>query len=187
VLWAREVDNGFNARFSAEARRYHYVIYTRKQASAILEGRVTHIPFKLDVEAMDSAAQALLGEQDFTSFRAAGCQSSTPNRNVHKVTVSSHNDFVLIDIEANAFLQHMVRNIAGSLLVIGRGQKPVTWIAELLALRNRCEAAMTAAPHGLYLVQVKYPPSSGLPVGVLAPPFVDIDALSTLPRTTHKE
>ena len=72
VLWAREVDNGFNARFSAEARRYHYVIYTRKQASAILEGRVTHIPFKLDVEAMDSAAQALLGEQDFTSFRAAG-------------------------------------------------------------------------------------------------------------------
>lgn len=187
VLWAREVDNGFNARFSAEARRYHYVIYTRKQASAILEGRVTHIPFKLDVEAMDSAAQALLGEQDFTSFRAAGCQSSTPNRNVHKVTVSSHNDFVLINIEANAFLQHMVRNIAGSLLVIGRGQKPVTWIAELLALRNRCEAAMTAAPHGLYLVQVKYPPSSGLPVGVLAPPFVDIDALSTLARTTQKE
>ncbi len=114
---------------------------------------------------MNSAAQALVGEQDFTSFRAAGCQSSTPNRNVHKIVVSAHRDFVLVDIEANAFLQHMVRNIVGSLLVIGRGLKPVTWIRDLLELRNRCEAAMTAAPHGLYLVQVIYPAAYGLPAG----------------------
>jgi tRNA pseudouridine38-40 synthase len=179
VLWAREVGEEFNARFTAEARRYNYVIYTRNQASAILDGRVTHVPFKLDVEAMNSAAQALVGEQDFTSFRAAGCQSSTPYRNVHKVRVSEHCGFVLVDIEANAFLQHMVRNIVGSLLVIGRGLKPVTWIRELLELRNRCEAAMTAPPHGLYLVQVMYPLAYGLPGGLVTPPFIALDSQSS--------
>lgn len=187
VLWAREVGEGFNARFTAQARRYHYVIYTRKQASAILDGRVTHVPFELDVEAMNSAAQSLVGEQDFTSFRAAGCQSSTPNRNVHKVVVSAHRDFVLVDIEANAFLQHMVRNIVGSLLVIGRGLKPVTWIRDLLELRNRCEAAMTAAPHGLYLVQVIYPAAYGLPAGAKAPPFVALDSPSSVSSCTLQE
>jgi tRNA pseudouridine38-40 synthase len=187
VLWAREVGEDFNARFTAEARRYHYVIYTRKQASAILDRRVTHFPFELDVEAMNSAAQALVGEQDFTSFRAAGCQSSTPNRNVHKIKVSAFCDFVLVDIEANAFLQHMVRNIVGSLLVIGRGLKPVTWIRELLEMRNRCEAAMTAAPHGLYLVQVMYPVAFGLPVGVMTPPFLALDSPSSALRSDLQE
>lgn len=173
ILWARTVDQGFNARFSATARRYHYVIYRRQQASAILSGSVTHCPFVLDVGAMNEAAQSLLGEQDFTSFRAAGCQSNTPFRNVHKVSVTEHGEFVLIDIEANAFLQHMVRNIAGSLMVIGRGQQSVQWVSELISARDRSCAAMTAAPDGLYLVQVLYPESLGLPVDVRPPPFFE--------------
>lgn len=172
VQWARPVDAEFNARFSALSRRYHYVLYRRKQASAILDRRVTHYPYALDVEAMDGAAQALLGEQDFTSFRAAGCQSKTPNRNVHYVSVRAIGDFVVIDIQANAFLQHMVRNITGSLLAIGRGQQDQRWLAELLEMRDRSRAAMTAPADGLYLVGVSYPDSTGLTEGVVPPPFM---------------
>lgn len=175
VVWARAVAADFNARFSALARRYHYAIYRRRQASAILSGRVTHCPFELDVDAMHRAAQALVGERDFSSFRAAGCQSSTPNRNVHGVSVSAQGEFVLLDIEANAFLQHMVRNITGSLLAIGRGQEDEAWIGELLELRDRRRAAMTAPPDGLYLVQVRYPESCGLPTEVMPPPFLRLD------------
>lgn len=171
VRWVRTVASDFSARFSALARRYHYLIYNRRESSAILHGRVTHCPHSLNVEAMHCAAQALLGEQDFSSFRAAGCQSTTAQRNVHTVSVKRRGPFVLIDIQANAFLQHMVRNIAGSLLEIGRGRASIEWISELLALRDRSAAAMTAAPDGLYLVEVLYPSSCGLPEGVEPPPF----------------
>ena len=179
VRWVRAVDSDFSARFSALARRYHYLIYNRRESSAILHGRVTHIPHSLDVEAMHSAAQALLGERDFSSFRAAGCQSTTAQRDVHKVSVTRHGEFILIDIHANAFLQHMVRNIAGSLLEVGRGRAPIDWIAELLALKDRTAAAMTAAPDGLYLVEVLYPSACGLPRGGEPPPFFQLTGNGT--------
>ncbi len=169
--WVRPVTEDFSARFSALARRYHYLIYTRAESSAILHGRVSHVPYALDVDAMHHGAQALLGEQDFSSFRAAGCQSATAQRNVQRVSVTRHGDFVLLDIQANAFLQHMVRNIAGSLIEIGRGRAPTEWIGELLHLKDRTAAAMTASPQGLYLAEVIYPAECGLPEGVQPPPF----------------
>ncbi len=156
VLWAREVEDDFHPRFQATARRYMYLFYDASAASPLLTGRVTFSRRLLD-ERMHSAAQVLLGEQDFSAFRAAGCQSSTPMRCVHRLSVQRAADFVLIDITANAFLLHMVRNIAGSLLVVGEGRQGPEWIASLLAGRDRTAAAPTAAPDGLYLVDVRYP------------------------------
>lgn len=174
VLSATTVPPDFHARFSATSRRYHYVIMQRKIAPAILYQRVTHVPFELNVSAMHEAAQALLGEQDFTSFRAAGCQSKTPFRNVSRVSVFRQGAFVVVDIQANAFLQHMVRNIVGALLEIGQGLRPVDWIGELLAARNRSAAGVTAPPDGLYLVAVGYPDKFRLPLRLNLPSFLDV-------------
>jgi len=121
---------------------------------------------------MHAAAQCLLGEQDFTSFRAVACQSNTPMRNVHFVEVSRINQLVVIDIQANAFLYHMVRNIAGSLLEVGKGRMPVSWVSDVLQARDRCKAAVTAPPHGLYLVHVTYPDDYGLPTDPPGPFFL---------------
>ena len=117
----------------------------------------------LDAEAMHQAAQVLLGENDFSAFRAAECQSTTPMRNMMAIKVWRSRQFVVIDLQANAFVHHMVRNIAGSLLEIGAGRRPVTWIAELLAGRDRNLAGMTAAAQGLYFVGPAYPAEFGLP------------------------
>jgi len=172
VTWAVPVDETFHARFSAEARRYQYVIFTRRTASALLAGKVTHIRTALDFEAMHEAAQSLLGEQDFSSFRAAGCQSNSPNRNVSAVSVTQRGQFIILDIVANAFLQHMVRNIAGALLEIGRGDRHAGWIAELLAAKDRTQGAVTAPPDGLYLVHVQYPAAFKLPITLSSPPIL---------------
>lgn len=174
VLTATRVSEEFHARFSATSRRYFYVILQRKIAPAILYKRVTHIAEELDVEAMHAAAQSLLGEQDFTSFRAAGCQSKSSHRLVTRATVYRQGAFVILDIQANAFLQHMVRNIAGSLLAVGRGERPVNWVGELLALRDRTAGDVTAPPDGLYLVAVTYPDKFQLPIGLALPSFLDI-------------
>jgi tRNA pseudouridine38-40 synthase len=170
VVWARNVSDDFHARFSALFRRYQYVILEGKVESAILAGRVTQQRPGLDHHAMNEAAQLLLGERDFTSFRAAGCQSKTPNRNVHAVSVTRSGNFVLLDIQANAFLQHMVRNIAGSLLSIGRGEQDPRWIGQLLDARDRGKAGVTASPDGLYLVGVGYPAEFNLPDCLIFPP-----------------
>mgnify|MGYP001985595810 FL=1 len=122
---------------------------------------------------MHGAAQALLGEQDFSAFRAAACQSRTPFRNVTSVRVISLGSFIVIDIQANAFLQHMVRNIVGSLLAIGAGSRPTTWIADLLAGQDRTRAAVTAKPAGLYLTQVTYPDQTGLTAAYIPPGFIE--------------
>jgi tRNA pseudouridine38-40 synthase len=124
---------------------------------AILSHGVTHVHRALDEAKMHEAAQALIGEQDFTSFRAALCQSNTPFRNVTNVSVSRQGRYVIIDIRANAFLHHMVRNITGALVEIGAGEQPVDWIAHLLSLKDRSQSAATAKPNGLYLVDVTYP------------------------------
>jgi len=172
VKWCVHVSDDFNARFSATGRRYRYVIYNHKMRPAILEQGITHIHRPLNEQLMHEAAQALLGEQDFSAFRAALCQSKTPFRNVTNVTVSRHGAFVVVDISANAFLHHMVRNIVGSLVEIGSGHQPVDWIATLLAGRDRTLSAATAKPNGLYLVKVDYPDTFGLPEQPLGPLFL---------------
>ncbi len=156
VSWVREVNADFHARFSATARRYHY-LYTDTQrfADPLLRGRVWHCQ-AMDADVMHRQAQALLGEQDFTSFRAAGCQSSTPMRRVHRATVARRGQFVVLEIEANAFLLHMVRNIASALHALGRGASRHE-LSELLALRDRAQVGATAPPDGLYLSNVTYP------------------------------
>lgn len=174
VKWAQQVDSDFHARFSATARRYRYIINNQKLRSGILPHGVTHHYRPLDAEKMHEAAQALLGVHDFTSFRAVLCQSKTPFRKVHSVTVERRAEFVILDIKANAFLHHMVRNIVGSLFEIGSGSHPVSWIAELLAEKDRTKAAATAKPHGLYLVEVVYPEHFAIPVANLGPLFLTL-------------
>ena len=163
VHWAKVVADDFDARFSAVARRYSYVIHNVPTRSALLRQRVAWVRQPLDAEAMHAAAQALVGERDFSSFRAAGCQARHPVREVQRVSVRRQGDMVLIDIQANAFLHHMVRNIAGSLIKVGLGERPTEWIAELLAMRDRTQAAETAPAAGLYFVTAVYPPALSIP------------------------
>ncbi|MBD3646821.1 MAG: tRNA pseudouridine(38-40) synthase TruA [Pseudomonadales bacterium] len=165
VTWARSVPADFDARFSATARRYFYLIHNHPVRSALMAELVSRDHRPLDADVMNEAAAALPGERDFTSFRAANCQSNTPMRNVHHARVQRRGDLIVIDIAANAFLHHMVRNIAGVLQDIGAGEKPVSWMAELLELRDRTRAGVTAPPNGLYLVDVTYPEDFGLPAG----------------------
>lgn len=172
ICWSRQVAADFHARFSATSRRYRYVFYNNKVKPAILSNLVTHHYRKLDEEAMHEAAQQLLGENDFTSFRGAACQSSTPMRNLMHLSVTRQGDFVILDITANAFLLHMVRNIAGVLQAIGEGVKPVEWAAQVLASKDRKLAGVTAHADGLYLVKVAYPDHYGLPEPTPGPAFL---------------
>lgn len=175
IQWAQAVDASFHARFSATARRYRYVILESDVAPALLSRQVTHVRGQLDTDAMQRAAQSLPGERDFSAFRAAGCQSRTPFRYVSHLHVFRQGCFVVIDIAANAFLQHMVRNIAGALIAVGLGQRAVEWPGELLAGRDRRRGAATASPCGLYLVSVSYPEHFGLPGPALGPFFLGLD------------
>lgn len=161
-VWACQVSDDFSARFSATARQYRYVILNRQGRSATFHSKVTWRHGPLDADAMHQAAQALIGEQDFTSFRSSACQAEHGRRNIHYVKVSRQGDFIYVDIEANAFLHHMVRNIVGSLLMVGAGEKPAGWIAELLVAQDRRLAGPTALANGLYLVKVTYPASAGI-------------------------
>ena len=157
VRFARAVDYSFHARFKAIARRYRYVIYNHPIRSAILSTRVTWHYYSLDVSRMQAAGAYLLGEQDFSSFRSSQCNSKSPMRQITDFTVLRTGDFVVIDIEANAFLHHMVRNIVGTLLKIGSGLKEPAWMMEVLQAKNRSVAAETAPADGLYLTRVSYP------------------------------
>lgn len=172
VRWAQPVSEDFHARFSATARRYRYVIYNRKFRPAILGAGLSHYHQDIDVGLMQQAAPALLGEQDFSSFRAIQCQSSTPFRHVMHLQVNRYGDYIVLDIKANAFLHHMVRNITGSLLEVGMGRRPPEWIAELLAAKDRTLAAATAKAEGLYLVDVDYPAHFAIPKSPLGPLFL---------------
>lgn len=172
VRWMSEVTEDFHARFSAIARRYRYIIYNHRLRPAILQTGITHVHVPLDVDKMQHAGQALLGENDFTSFRASQCQSRSPWRYMLHLNVSRHGNYVVVDIKANAFVHHMVRNIVGSLLEVGSGVQPESWIAELLAAKDRNLAAATAKAEGLYLVSVDYPPQFGLPKLSMGPLFL---------------
>ncbi|CAO96215.1 tRNA pseudouridine(38-40) synthase TruA [Erwinia tasmaniensis] len=172
VRWVKAVPDEFHARFSATARRYRYIIYNQRLRPAILAGGVTHFYHPLDVEKMQRAGQCLLGENDFTSFRAVQCQSRTPMRNVIHLNVSRHGAYVVVDIKANAFVHHMVRNIVGSLMEIGCGNQPEGWMRELMIARDRKLAAATARAEGLYLVAVDYPACYELPSPPMGPLFL---------------
>lgn len=171
VTWAKQVDENFSARFSATERSYRYVILNRRSRSGLLHGRVSWIYDSLNVDAMHQAAQALLGEHDFTSFRSSVCQAKHAVRTMNAICVRKEADFIYLDICANAFLHHMVRNIVGSLLMVGRGDHPIVWMDELLALKDRTKAGPTASAAGLYLVAVQYPEQYGLPLTGYLPTF----------------
>ena len=172
VRWAQAVSADFHARYSATARRYRYIIYNNRLRSGILRDGLSHYPLPLDEKLMQAATDCLLGEQDFTSFRAVHCQAKTPHRFIHYVKVSRQNDYVIIDIKANAFLHHMVRNIAGSLITIGLGENPVNWMQQVLAAKDRTKAAATAKPGGLYMIEVDYPQQWAIPKSIPGPLFL---------------
>jgi tRNA pseudouridine38-40 synthase len=175
VAWVRAVDDGFNARRSAVARRYQYLFHEASVPSPLLMGRAVQAPV-LDEEAMHRGAQVLIGEHDFTSFRAAACQSHTAYRCIHRISVYRAGAFVVLDIAANAFLLHMVRNIAGVLLQVGEGRQDESWPGRVLMARDRAAAGRTAAPQGLYLVDVRYP-GYDFPAGQPAAPLRGLGGL----------
>ncbi|MGB7757379.1 MAG: tRNA pseudouridine(38-40) synthase TruA [Salinisphaera sp.] len=168
--WFVPVPDTFHARFNAVARDYRYWIIDRDAPSALWRNRVWHVHKRLDHEVMHAAAQMLVGRHDFSAFRAAGCQAKSPVRHVHHVSVTRLGDWLRIDIRANAFLHHMVRNIAGTLAVVGRGEAVPAWVADLLDQRDRRRAGMTAPAAGLSLRRVHYPDDIRLP----DPPLDDV-------------
>lgn len=172
VRWAKPVPDSFHARFSATARRYRYLIYNDKHRPGLLSSCVAHYHEPLDAALMQQAGQYLLGEHDFTSFRAVQCQSRSPWRNVIHLNVKRYGRYIVVDIKANAFVHHMVRNIVGSLLVVGQAKQQPEWIQWLLNAKDRTLAAATAKAQGLYLVAVDYPAEYELPQLPLGPLFL---------------
>ena len=169
VLWIRQVDDGFHARFSAFSRSYRYVILNRWIRPALDANRKSWCRTPLDADKMHDAAQLLLGEHDFTSFRATACQARHAVREIQQISVQREGDTISLEVTANGFLYHMVRNIAGSLIRVGLGEASPEWVGEVLAMQDRTLAAPTAAPEGLYFVSARYPEQYGFPAS--APAF----------------
>lgn len=163
IKWVRAVSASFHARFSAIYRRYHYLLYLDVSRPALFAECLTHYRLPLDLDLMQLAANHLLGRHDFTSFRAKDCQARTATRHLQHLNLQQHGPYVRIDVQADAFLKHMVRNLVGTLLAIGNASRPVTWMNEVLAAKNRAFAGVTAPPNGLFLVDVGYPPEHNIP------------------------
>ena len=168
VEWARPVPDTFHARGSARARRYAYVLREAPVRPSVEAGRVGWVFRPLDQQAMEAAAAHLVGEHDFTSFRASACQSPTPVKTLHAIRISRRGPYWRFDFQANAFLHHMIRNLMGSLLVVGQGQQPPDWMREVLAARSRDAASPTFSPDGLYFLGPVYEDHWGLPAEVPA-------------------
>ena len=156
IRWARTVDARFHARFDARSRSYCYLLHNHPVRPALQHGHVGWYHHPLDAERMNAAAQVLLGEHDFSAFRAAECQAKSAIKIMHRATIERHNDLILFEFCASAFLQHMVRNLVGALVYVGQGREPADSIAHLLASRDRTRAAPTFSPAGLYLTGVDY-------------------------------
>lgn len=163
VRWAHAVPDEFHARFSAHGRSYRYLLLNRAVRPAILSGQVGWFHAPLDVEAMQQAAQHLIGEHDFSAFRAAECQAKSPVKTLTRLDIRRDGDMIVFDLSAGAFLHHMVRNIVGCLVYVGKGKYPSDWLREVLEGRDRKLAAPTFAPDGLYLRRIKYEEKWGLP------------------------
>jgi tRNA pseudouridine38-40 synthase len=164
VSWARSVPHDFHARFSATGRSYIYVLRNARVRSPLTHGKVGWVYHALDLGRMREAAVRLLGEHDFSSFRSSECQAASPVRTLGALDIHRRGEYFFFTFRANAFLHHMVGNLMGALVYVGLGRQEPGWIDELLAARDRCRAAPTFSPDGLYLAQVDYPEVFGLPV-----------------------
>jgi len=177
VTWARQVGEDFHARYSATGRRYRYLLLNHPVRPAVLHGKVGWYHAPLDIEPMRIAARSLLGEHDFSAFRSSECQAKSPVRTLRQLEISTQGDMVVFELEANAFLHHMVRNLVGALVYVGNGRRPPEWVGEVLAGRDRSKGAPTFDAAGLYLAGVDYDPRWSLPaVGRMMPPSLVIPA-----------
>lgn len=172
VVWAKHVPLDFHARYSAMARHYRYIIYNNDIRPSILRLAVGWYYRPLDEGRLQQAGQYLLGQHDFSAFRGAGCESPTPIREIFALEVIRYQRMLVIDIRANAFLLHMVRNIVGVLVEVGSGEKPPEWVKAVLESRDRRHAGMTIQPNGLYLVGVQYAKKYDFPRVPLGPFFI---------------
>ncbi len=163
VAWVRPVSVEFHARYRAIGRCYRYLILNRAARSGLLAGRATWVHRSLDSALMNEAGQALVGTHDFSSYRALGCQAKSPVRCVRRLDIEQRGELIEMRVEADGFLHHMIRNIAGVLLAIGSGDRPMDWAAEVLELRDRTLGGVTARPDGLYFARVDYPESFAIP------------------------
>lgn len=172
IQWAKPVSHDFHARFSALERRYRYLIYSHPVKPGLMPKGVTWTHKKMDVERMKKAAAHLIGKHDFTSYRAVGCQAKSPVRDVRQLDIYRSGRLVVIDVRANAFLHHMIRNFAGVLMAVGCGEAEPDWALQVLKARDRREGGVTAPPYGLYFVDVRYPDEFDLPKSEIGPYFL---------------
>ena len=163
VQWIQQVDSEFHARFKAQARCYRYLINNSKYRQALQHDQMTWWKYPLDAEKMQQAADHLLGEHDFTSFRAKDCQAKTPVKTMHRIEVKQWGDLIMVELESSAFLYHMVRNIMGCLIPIGEGHKEPGWMKDVLDAKSRLAAGVTAPGDGLHFVGVRFPEHFGIP------------------------
>jgi tRNA pseudouridine38-40 synthase len=177
VIWAREVGDDFHARYSARRRAYRYVLLNHGVRPAAAHGRVGWFHLPIDVESMAEAARLLIGEHDFSAFRSSECQARSPVRMLHSIKIERHGIYVVFDFCANAFLHHMLRNLVGTLIYVGKGKHAPRWVAEVLASRDRSRAAPTFEAAGLYLTRVEYGEEWSLPAARTA-----AEALLRLPQ-----
>ncbi len=161
VLWVKEVDSEFHARYSALSREYTYVIYNQEISSPFLHDRATWVRKPLNIAAMQQACTAFIGEHDFSAFRSADCQAKTAVREIFTFNCIKQGNLILLQVKANAFLHHMVRNMVGVLIKIGQGER--LNISELLEARDRTQVVGMAAAAGLYLCKIAYPEKYNLP------------------------
>jgi tRNA pseudouridine38-40 synthase len=174
VQWARVVDDDFHARFSATSRSYAYVLYSHAVRPAVFAGKVGWFHVPLDLAAMRAAAGCLVGEHDFSAFRSSECQAKTPVKSLQRIDIRRRGDYVIFELTASAFLHHMVRNVVGCLVYVGKGAQPPGWLKDVLDGRDRARAAPTFPPDGLYLTAVAYPERWNLPA--FAPMLALLDA-----------
>lgn len=174
IHWAKRVGPEFHARFSAASRTYRYIFYCGKVRPATLGNAVSVFSYSLDFSSMSDASEELVGVHDFSSFRSSQCQANNPNRCIESIRWYEQGGLHVMEIKANAFLHHMVRNIVGTLLEVGKGQRNRAWVRDVLAARDRREAGPTAPPLGLYLVKVDFPPRFDLPNQPAGPVFLSI-------------